>query len=76
MAALGQAQLDAGLKAEARVTLRKAISMDPNDWQLWYDLAQAARGPARAHALQRVAILYPRSGLVPARLAKGPAKKP
>ena len=76
VAALGQAQVDAGLKAEGRATLRKAVSMDPNDWQLWYDLAQASRGPARVHALRRVALLYPRSGLVPARLAKGAAKKP
>ena len=76
LAALGQAQFDAGLKAEGRATLRKAVSMDPNDWQLWYDLARASRGPARAHALRRVAILYPRSGLVPARFATAPVKKP
>jgi hypothetical protein len=70
VAALGQAQLGAGLVAEARATLRKAVSMDPNDWRLWYDLAQASRGPARAHAFGRVLALYPRSRLVPARFAK------
>jgi hypothetical protein len=70
LAALGQAQLGAGLVGEARTTLRKAVSMDPNDWQLWYDLAQASRGTARIHAFRRVLTLYPRTGLVPARLAK------
>ena len=70
VAALGQAQAGAGLVADAQRTLRKAVSMDPNDWRLWYDLAQASRGSARAHALGRVANLYPRSGLVKA----GPAK--
>jgi hypothetical protein len=64
VAALGQAQAGAGLVSDARRTLRKAVSMDPNDWRLWYDLAQASRGEARAHALGRVAALYPRSGLV------------
>ena len=66
VAALGQAQVGAGLVTEAQTTLRKAISMDPNDWRLWYDLAQASRGGARARALARVATLYPRSGLVKA----------
>ena len=70
LAALGRAQLGAGLVAEARTTLRKAVSMDPNDWRLWYELAQASRGPARVHAFRRVLALYPRSGLVPARLEK------
>jgi hypothetical protein len=70
VAALGEAQLGAGLVAEARRNLRKAVSMDPNDWQLWYDLARASRGLARVRAYQRVQTLYPRSGLVPKRLAK------
>jgi O-Antigen ligase len=78
LAALGQAQVGAGLVAEGRTTLRRAVSMDPNDWQLWYDLAQASRGPARAHAFRRVLDLYPRTRLVPARLAKAtlPTKTP
>jgi hypothetical protein len=66
VAALGQAQAGAGLVSDARRTLRKAASMDSNDWRLWYDLAQASRGTERADALRRVAILYPRSGLVKA----------
>jgi hypothetical protein len=70
LAALGQAQLGAGLVAEARTTLRKAVSMDPNDWRLWYDLAQASRGPARVHAFRSVLALYPRSSLVPARFTR------
>jgi hypothetical protein len=69
LAALGQAQLGAGLVAEARATLRKAVSMDPNDWRLWYELAQASRGRDRARAFGRVVALYPRSRLVPARFA-------
>jgi hypothetical protein len=63
-AALGQAQLDAGLIREARMSFRKAVSMDKDDWELWYDLARASSGQPRADALQRAALLYPRSGLL------------
>jgi hypothetical protein len=45
----------------ARGYLRKAISLDPNDWQLWYDLALASRGAAQKQALLRALRLNPLS---------------
>jgi hypothetical protein len=63
--ALGEAQLGAGLLRDARSSFRKAASMDPRDWELWYDLARASRGRDRTAALQRAVALYPRSRLVP-----------
>jgi hypothetical protein len=62
--ALGQAQLAAGLGADARRSFRKAISMDDRDWRLWYDLAGASTGRAERRALRRAVALFPRSGLV------------
>jgi O-Antigen ligase len=64
-AALGNAQLGAGLVRDARGSFRKAVSMDPKDWELWYDLARASRGRGRIRALHRAVALYPRSRLVP-----------
>jgi len=73
--ALGQAQLSAGLAADARRSFRKAISMDDGDWQLWYDLANASSGKAERRALRRAVALFPRSGLLrTASHAKGPAR--
>jgi O-antigen ligase len=62
--ALGEAQLAAGLPRQARASFRKAASMDPGDWHLWYDVARASTGPPRAEALQRAVALYPRSDLL------------
>jgi hypothetical protein len=62
--ALGRAQLGAGLLADARGSFRKAVSIDPGDWQAWYDLANVTTGAERARSLDRVAVLFPRSGLV------------
>ena len=62
--ALGQAQLSAGLVADARRSFRKAISMDAGDWRLWSDLASASSGPAERRALRRAVALFPRSGLL------------
>ena len=61
--ALGQAQLAADLVPDARASFRKAISIDPGDWELWYDLAGATTGTARTRALDEVLALYPRSGV-------------
>jgi tetratricopeptide (TPR) repeat protein len=63
--ALGQAQLAAGFLPEARQSFRKAISIDPGDWALWYDLASATNGVERARSLQHVAALSPQSHLSP-----------
>jgi O-Antigen ligase len=68
-AALGEAQLGAGLVRDARGSFRKAVSMDPRDWELWYDLARASRGRGRILALHRAVALYPRSRLVRERAA-------
>jgi O-Antigen ligase len=62
-AALGRAQLGAGLLVDARASFRKAISVDRGDWNLWYQLARASSGRARTTALRRAAALFPRSGL-------------
>jgi hypothetical protein len=64
--ALGRAQLGAGLLPQARGSLRKAISKDGGDWELWYYLASASSGGARQHALRRAAALIPRANLVSA----------
>ena len=63
-AALGRAELAAGLPPEARRSFRKAISLDRGDWQLWYELASATSGTARRGALARATVLFPRSNLV------------
>jgi O-antigen ligase/polysaccharide polymerase Wzy-like membrane protein len=63
-AALGRAELAAGLVRESRQSFRKAISLDRGDWQLWYELAGASTGPARRRALLRATALFPRSQLV------------
>ncbi len=63
--ALGRAQVAAGLLPQARLSFRKAISMDRGDWRLWYDLASATTGPAEHRALQHAVILFPQSGLLP-----------
>ena len=60
-AALGTAQLAAGLVADAQSSFEKAISIDPGDWTSWANLANASRGAARRRALQQVVALYPRS---------------
>ncbi|MDX6411074.1 MAG: hypothetical protein QOE91_590 [Gaiellaceae bacterium] len=59
---LGEAQLAAGDKAAARRSLRHAIRLDPADWSLWSDLAEAEAGAARQDALARAARLNPLAG--------------
>jgi hypothetical protein len=48
---LGEAQLSRGDLAGARVSLRRAIDKEPTDWLLWFRLAEASTGAARARAL-------------------------
>jgi hypothetical protein len=69
---LGLSQLAAGLLPEARRSLRQAISMDPGDWEPWYDLARATTGRERARSLRRVAALFPQSGLLPSNVTTHP----
>jgi O-antigen ligase len=59
---LGEAQLAAGDTAAARRSLRHAIRLDPGDWSLWSDLAEAESGAARRDARVRAAQLNPLAG--------------
>jgi len=63
--ALGRAELGAGLVPEARASFRKAISMDPGDWQLYYRLALASKGAERRRALRQVDRLFPQAPPLP-----------
>jgi hypothetical protein len=63
-AALGRAQLAAGLAPEARHSFRTAIAKDRSDWRLWYELAGASTGQAHRQALRHAAALFPQSGLL------------
>jgi hypothetical protein len=56
---LAQAQLTAGNVETARVSLRRALRKDPDNWELWYDLAAASQGPLRRAALEQAAHLNP-----------------
>jgi tetratricopeptide (TPR) repeat protein len=56
LAAVGQGRL-----ADARQRFRVAINKDPQDWLLWFELAQASQGQARRVALTHAARLNPRS---------------
>jgi hypothetical protein len=53
----------------SRASFRKAISHDPNDWTLWFELAQASDGAARARALGEARRLNPRSPEIAAYVA-------
>jgi hypothetical protein len=59
--ALGEAQLAAGDVRAAAASFRKAIARDRGDWEAWYQLGLATAGPTRTRALQRAALLNPRS---------------
>jgi hypothetical protein len=56
---LGEVALGQGALPEARVQLRKALTLDDGDWQTWLDLALASRGASRSRALERASELYP-----------------
>jgi hypothetical protein len=56
---LGEAQLARGDVAGARESFREGLERDPDEWELWLDLALAAEGRQRAEALERAAALNP-----------------
>jgi tetratricopeptide (TPR) repeat protein len=66
---LGEAELAAGLYADARGDLQHALRHAPRSWQLWLDLARASDGRARVHAMAEVRRLNPRSPELAAYLA-------
>jgi O-antigen ligase len=59
--ALGTARFERGDTGGARASFREAISLDPDNWQSWLDLAASVHGSARRHAVARARELYPRS---------------
>jgi tetratricopeptide (TPR) repeat protein len=58
---LGEAQLARGDLQAAGRSFRAAIAKDGANWNLWFKLAQASKGPARRQALERASELAPRS---------------
>jgi len=58
---LGEAELALGRDASARVSLLRALELDPENWLIWYDLSLVSRGEERARALERVITLNPLS---------------
>jgi len=56
---LGEAQLALGDTAGAASSLRHGLRLDPVDWSLWADLAEAATGAERAHAAAEAHLLNP-----------------
>lgn len=61
---LGEAQLNAGRQARARVTILEAIEKDRENWELWLDLALVTRGAERRAAITTASRLNPLSPLV------------
>jgi hypothetical protein len=59
---LGEAQAVSGDFANARVSFRKAVAKDRNDWTLWYDLAVVSSGAERKRAAAEAARLNPFGG--------------
>ena len=59
--ALGTARFEQGNLRGAEASFRAAISIDPNNWQPWLDLAASLKGKPRRRAVMRARMLYPRS---------------
>jgi tetratricopeptide (TPR) repeat protein len=45
--------------AAARDHLRRAVDLDPGNWNVWFDLAQVSQGAERRTALARASRLNP-----------------
>jgi len=58
---LGEAELADGSVVTARRDFRRALDLDPGDWELWLDLGLASDGAARQRAFARAAALNPLS---------------
>ena len=58
---VAEGQYAQGDIAGARASLRRALEKNPDDWQLWFNLAAASRGRARVEAVARARILNPLS---------------
>jgi len=58
---LGEAQIEQERLPEARRSFRKAIEKEPDDWLLWFRLAEASSGADRREALAEARRLNPLS---------------
>ncbi|MGZ4392068.1 MAG: O-antigen ligase family protein, partial [Gaiellaceae bacterium] len=58
---VAEGQYAQGDLAGARASLRRALEKDPDDWQVWFNLAAASRGRERAAAIARARRLNPLS---------------
>jgi O-antigen ligase len=58
---VAEGQYAQGKLAGARASLRRALEKDPDDWQVWFNLAAASRGRERAAAIARARGLNPLS---------------
>jgi tetratricopeptide (TPR) repeat protein len=67
----GEAQANLGQYAAARASFRKAITKDPRDWTLWYELAVASEGRGRELALAAASRLNPLSPEIAAARREG-----
>jgi tetratricopeptide (TPR) repeat protein len=56
-----EAELALGETQRAESSIRRALDKDPEDWNLWFDLARATKGRAQASALARAERLNPLS---------------
>jgi tetratricopeptide (TPR) repeat protein len=58
---LGEAQFGRGDLEQARASYRRAIEKEPDDWLLWFRLAEASSGEERRRALAEASRLNPLS---------------
>jgi O-Antigen ligase/Tetratricopeptide repeat len=58
---LGETQVDQDKLADARASYRRAIAKEPDDWLLWFRLAEASEGIERRRALAEASRLNPLS---------------
>jgi hypothetical protein len=56
---LGEVQFEYGDLNAARQSFRRAIAKNPQDWDLWFDLAIASDGPTLREAVARATYLNP-----------------
>jgi O-antigen ligase len=59
--ALGEAELLQANLPEARTSFRRALEKDPDDWNLWLNLAYASTGREQRRAAERALALNPLS---------------
>jgi O-antigen ligase len=72
--ALGEAQVQQLKLSQARHSFHEALSKDPGDWSVWLELAFASSGRQRREAVQRAAVLNPRSPDIERIRSGGPSR--